>query len=119
MPTPKGEVKGDLATGGACAWGGACSGGCLLQGVVPAPGGCLLGGWVETLMMATAAGGTHPTGMHSCLIKFSSNPSSFSRGRIEYMKFGKKCLEPCSDRTSSSTAELGYEFDSSDGKLNW
>ena len=46
--------------GGAC-WGG-CSGGCLL-------GGCPLRGVLggdpppET---ATAAGGTHPTGMHSC-----------------------------------------------------
>ena len=42
-PTPKGEVEGDLA-------GGACSEGC---GDPP--------------VMATAAGGTHPTGMHSCL----------------------------------------------------
>ena len=58
-PKPKGEVEGDLP------------GGCLVLGV-PDPGGagprgCLpLGGYlVETPRMATAAGGTHPTGMHS------------------------------------------------------
>ena len=35
------------------------------RGVCLVPGGCL----VETPPgMATAAGGTHPTGMHSCLI---------------------------------------------------
>ena len=36
----------------------------LLQGGVPAPGGGVPGGPPQT---ATAAGGTHPTGMHSCL----------------------------------------------------
>ena len=47
-----------LSTGGCLLSGGACS-----RGGVPAPGGCL----VETPpRMATAAGGTHPTGMHSC-----------------------------------------------------
>ena len=46
--------------------GGACSGGCLL------PGGCL-GGPPGT---ATAAGGTHPTGMHSCFKFFSVNENS-------------------------------------------
>ena len=41
---------------------GICSGRCLLPGGVSAPG-CL----VETPPgMATAAGGTQPTGMHSC-----------------------------------------------------
>ena len=49
--------------GGCLVWGeGVCSGG------VPAPGeGGLLGGLMETPRTATAAGGTHPTGMHSCL----------------------------------------------------
>ena len=50
--------------------GGSNPGGCLVPGVawsggcmVPGPGGCL----VETVPgTATAAGGTHPTGMHSC-----------------------------------------------------
>ena len=37
--------------------GGTCS------GVVPSPGG---GAWWRPPRMATAAGGTHPTGMHSC-----------------------------------------------------
>ena len=65
---------------GVCS-GGICSRGCLLQGV-PARGvlllrGYLLGGGALVLggspgkhhptMTATAAGGTHPTGMHSCL----------------------------------------------------
>ena len=46
---------------GALLRGGACSGGCLLQV------GCLLKGGVwRPPMTATAAGGTHPTGMHSC-----------------------------------------------------
>ena len=41
--------------------GGSCSGGGLL------PGGCSGGGLVETPPgTATAVGGTHPTGMHSC-----------------------------------------------------
>ena len=35
------------------------TGGCFLLGGVLPPGGCFL--------PATAAGGTHPTGMHSCL----------------------------------------------------
>ena len=58
--------------------GGVCSRGCLLPGVpgpgggvscsrgrgLPGSGGCL----VETPPgTATAAGGTHPTGMHSCV----------------------------------------------------
>ena len=48
---------GGLVLGGA--WsrgGGAWSGGACSQG----------GGLVETPPTATAAGGTHPTGMHSC-----------------------------------------------------
>ena len=63
---------------------GACSrGGCLLRGV-PALGGCLLpGGGAcsggpggDHPPTATAAGGTHPTGMHSCIVLRSiRNPS--------------------------------------------
>ena len=69
-----------LLTGGVSApRGGLLWGGCLL------PGGCLLGGvsapggvcsrgvsapgwcaWWRSPRIATAAGGTHPTGMHSC-----------------------------------------------------
>ena len=55
---------GCLLRGGAWSGGGLVPGGCLVTGKgVPAPGGCL----VETPQTATAAGGTHPTGMHSCL----------------------------------------------------
>ena len=50
---------------GGCAWsqGVPGLGGVCLVGRVSGPGGCL----VETPQTATAAGGTHPTGMHSCL----------------------------------------------------
>ena len=41
--------------------GDAWSGGCLLPGV-PAPGGA----WWRPPGTATAADGTHPTGIHSC-----------------------------------------------------
>ena len=40
--------------GGACSQGGS------------GPGGCL----VDTPQTATAAGGTHPTGMHSCVVNY-------------------------------------------------
>ena len=65
--------------------GGACSRGCLLHGVVPAPREVSASGgfWSQEGALggsgprgvpggdpptATAAGGTHPTGMHSCFI---------------------------------------------------
>ena len=69
-------MGGCLVPGGVCSQGSACSGGVSARGgvwswVVPdpgggaAPGGCL----VETPPgTATAAVGTHPTGMHSCTI---------------------------------------------------
>ena len=52
--------------GGGFLWGGASS-----QGGVLPPGGCFLPGWIAcwrppSPRTATAAGGTHPTGMHSC-----------------------------------------------------
>ena len=61
--------------GGAWSRGGAWSqGGCLLWGV-PALGGAWGGAWSRGRRgvdpppeMATAAGGMHPTGMHSCSI---------------------------------------------------
>ena len=53
-----GVLLGGVCSGGVCSWRGVCSGRrCLV------PGGCL----VETPPTATAASGTHPTGMHSCL----------------------------------------------------
>ena len=50
-PTPKGEVEGDLARGG-------------LQ--AHTRGGLSQHALRQTPPTATAAGGTHPTGMHSC-----------------------------------------------------
>ena len=64
-------VPGVHGPGGA--WSGGVPGGAWSWGV-HGPGGCL----VETLppRTATAAGGTHPTGMHSCLfIKFLEGSS--------------------------------------------
>ena len=73
-----------LFTGGSAPGGGACSGGYLLpgggsapgrriwSGGVPAPGGGLVpgglvrGAWWRPPPTATAAGGRHPTGVHSC-----------------------------------------------------
>ena len=54
-----------LQWGGAWSRGGAWSGGSAPRGM-SAPGGCL----VETPRTASAAGGTHPTGMHSCCSYF-------------------------------------------------
>ena len=87
-------VGGQLPGGSAPRGGGAWSGGCMVLGGAwslgcvhgpgggyggvrgwwgcMAPGGCMVPGWgcpVETPPTATAAGGTHPTGMHSCLTK--------------------------------------------------
>ena len=64
-----GGIPACLAAGGcaipAClAVGGSAPGGCLVQGDAWSGRGCL----VETPWTATAAGGTHPTGMHSCFI---------------------------------------------------
>ena len=68
----EGAIPACLAAGGAVpgrggvTWsGGVCSGvgGLLPRGL---PGG-------ETPRTATAAGGTHPTGMHSCFIEFFLN----------------------------------------------
>ena len=69
------STGGCLVPGGAWSRGGACSGRCACSGGASSggclPRGCLLlGGWgclVETPRTATAAAGTHPTGMHSCI----------------------------------------------------
>ena len=75
---------GVSGAGGVSGPGGVCSGGCLLRGV-SGPGGRLLpgGGWVvpggDLPGTATAAGGTHPNGMHSCYVisitRTITNPS--------------------------------------------
>ena len=66
---------------GGCLVRGVCSQGeCLVRGGVSAPrglpgpgrsapGGCLVrGGCGDPPVTATAAGGTHPSGMHSCFL---------------------------------------------------
>ena len=82
-----GGIPACLAVGGAIP-------ACLAPGRVPGPGGCLVqggllqgGAWsggsapggclVKTPRTATAAGGTHPTGMHSflrCIVLHTSSP---------------------------------------------
>ena len=61
MPAPGGS-----APGGGVALGRSALEGCLVGGSaprgVPGPGGA----WWRPPGTATAAGGTHPTGMHSC-----------------------------------------------------
>ena len=69
-------VQGGVpGTGGVCCRGGAWPGGSAARGVGVWSRGCLvwgvpgLGGVCgEPPVTATAAGGTHPTGMHSCLV---------------------------------------------------
>ena len=51
--------------GGACMPGGMCDGGHVWHGGMHGRGACVAG---KTI----AAGGTHPTGMHSCLITCSN-----------------------------------------------
>ena len=84
-PTTKGEIEGDLvqahSQGGS--WGesgpgphprgklrGIWPGGCLLREEGVCSRGCVVCGDPSPPVMATAAGGTHPTGMHSCLLDF-------------------------------------------------
>ena len=57
---------GCLVPGALVPWGAGPGGYLVLGGLLQ--GGCL----VETPQMATAAGGTHPTGMHSCLNCYST-----------------------------------------------
>ena len=49
------------------AWQGVCVGVCMARGACMAGGLCGRGACM-TEEMAIAAGGTHPTGMHSCLL---------------------------------------------------
>ena len=70
VPAPGGSApRGVPGPGGVvCSQGGAWSGGsCLLPGGCLVRGSCLLqgGAWWRSPRMANAAGGTHPTGMHS------------------------------------------------------
>ena len=65
---------GGAWSGGCMVLGDAWSGGCLVQGVHGPRG--VPGGDPPAPEMATAAGGTHPTGMHSCLYFTSIRSSS-------------------------------------------
>ena len=89
-PTPNWEVEGGLVweasrptpggpapRRGACSWGGACSRGAAPGGLLH--GGLLQGG-VQTPVTTTAAGGTNPTGMHSCY-NFQCQIQDFPLGR--------------------------------------
>ena len=58
--------QGAYMAGGASVAGGMQGRGCAWQGVCVAGGTFMAGGACLTGEMATAAGGTHPTGMHSC-----------------------------------------------------
>ena len=61
-------VGGGLLGGGGClVWGRVLGPGG--PGGVPGPGECLVRGGV-VIPACTEADGTHPTGMHSCLIYF-------------------------------------------------
>ena len=69
-PTPRGEVEGDLARGGLQAHTEGGSWGDLARVGVSRPiprGGLSQHALRQTPPTATAAGGTHPTGIHSCL----------------------------------------------------
>ena len=73
MPGP-GGVPGPGGSGPRGLVGCLVPGGCLVLGGVPGPGGLVPGGcvvpgggaWWRPPQTATAVGGTHPTGMHSC-----------------------------------------------------
>ena len=65
--------------GGVCVWSRGCLllGGCLLWGCLVPGGACSRGGaWWRPPPTATAAGGTHPTGMYSCIKIFLQNEDS-------------------------------------------
>ena len=80
-----GGIPACLATGGCAIPACLAAGGCLLPGGVCSWGVCSWWGClVETPQTATATGGMHPTGMHSCLhlcvILFTGKRGSASRG---------------------------------------
>ena len=68
-PTPKGEVEGDLARGVSRPTPKGEVDGDLARGVSrPTPGESIPACTKTEPPTATAAGGLHPTGMHSCLV---------------------------------------------------
>ena len=72
-PTPKGEVEGSGLGGFSRHTPGGCVSRPTPRGVSPGPhpGGCIPACTeADPPPTATAAGGTHPTGMHSCYLLF-------------------------------------------------
>ena len=70
------QGEGCLVQGGACSGGVSAPRGCLALGVAlggSGPGG-VPGGDPPTV---TATGGTHPTGMHSCILFLEQQPTFF------------------------------------------
>ena len=68
-------LEGGLGQGGACSGGGVWSQG----GACSVGGACSMGGaWWRPPRTATAAGSTHPTGMHSCLMKYTHSSKGLS-----------------------------------------
>ena len=73
--------------GRGCVWQGACMVGkaCMARG----------GGWMCVAGdMATAAGGTHPTGMHSCIFIFFPFSEVFRRGDVPMSPMGSTSGNP-------------------------
>ena len=80
--------------GGGSGWSEGClARGCLLRGGA-APGGEGVPGREPPPGMATAAGGTHPTGMHSCsLFWFRSGLSLFSISQFHVLESNSSVLQ--------------------------
>ena len=77
------SVCQEFCSRGVCSWGCLLPGGCLVWGDLVPGGACSMGvpaprggAWWRPPRTATAAGGTHPTGMHSCIAKFLPKTAS-------------------------------------------
>ena len=73
--------------------GGAWSEGCLLRGGTGVYSGG--GAWWRPPPTATAAGGTHPTGMHSCFKETFVHKSTIQESSIEidFIQGSEKCRD--------------------------
>ena len=65
-----------MVPGGCVVLGGAWSRGVGAWSRGHGPGGCMV---LETPLTATAAGGTHPTGMHSCCLMLTDGSISYGK----------------------------------------
>ena len=85
MPEGGHACLGDTSAQGVCGPGEhACLGACMKEGVCM-PGGMHSQGVCVAGETATAVGGTHPTGMHSCRIYYS-NWAYFTWKELEWQK---------------------------------